>query len=121
MQCADTNKDGLLDYREFIERFHKPVHNLGNASRQHSNRTLHSLFLSGFHLCALIRQLSDILPSEPRLCQLREACRELSRHFENGSGCIEILGKSGRVERVYFPVRQSRAVQWSEQHIKVRL
>ena len=80
-----------------------------------------SLIISqGFHLCALIRQLSDILPTEPRLKQLREACFDLSKQFVNGSSCIEILGKSGHIECVYFPVRHSRALQWSEQHIKVR-
>ena len=30
MQCADTNKDGMLDYMEFTERFHTPAKNIGN-------------------------------------------------------------------------------------------
>jgi len=29
MQCADTNKDGMLDYMEFTERFHTPAKNIG--------------------------------------------------------------------------------------------
>ena len=29
MDCADTNKDGLLDYMEFTERFHQPAENIG--------------------------------------------------------------------------------------------
>ena len=29
MQCADTNKDGMLDYMEFTERFHAPAKNIG--------------------------------------------------------------------------------------------
>ena len=40
-------------------------------------------------------------------------------HFQQGMGSIEILGKSGRIERVYFDVKQSRLVQWNETQIKV--
>ena len=29
IELADTNKDGILDYQEFTERFHQPSHNLG--------------------------------------------------------------------------------------------
>ena len=30
MDCADTNRDGLLDYMEFTERFHQPAENIGS-------------------------------------------------------------------------------------------
>ncbi len=33
-------------------------------------------------------------------------------------GCIEILGKSRRVERVYFEVADSRRKQWKETQIQ---
>jgi len=33
-------------------------------------------------------------------------------------GCIEILGKSGRIERVYFEVKDTRLKQWKEAQIK---
>ena len=39
-------------------------------------------------------------------------------HFERNMGCIEILGKSGRVERVYFEVQKSRRQQWKETQIQ---
>ena len=39
-------------------------------------------------------------------------------HFERNMGCIEILGKSGRVERVYFEVQESRRQQWKETQIQ---
>ena len=29
MDCADVNKDGLLDYMEFTERFHQPAESIG--------------------------------------------------------------------------------------------
>ena len=41
-------------------------------------------------------------------------------HFELGMGSIEIQGKSGRIEKVYFDVKQSRLAQWNETQIKVR-
>ena len=41
-------------------------------------------------------------------------------HFEQGMGCIEIQGKSGRIERVYFEVKESRLIQWNETQIQVR-
>ena len=40
-------------------------------------------------------------------------------HFEQGMGSIEIQGKSGRIERVYFEVKQSRMAQWNDTQIKV--
>jgi len=49
MECADTNKDGLLDYKEFTERFHQPAESIG------------------FHLCVLIVHLLDHLPQDRRL------------------------------------------------------
>ncbi|CAI8034630.1 Ryanodine receptor 2 [Geodia barretti] len=102
MECADTNNDGLLDYTEFTERFHQPAENIG------------------FHLCVLIVHLSEHLPQEKRLAQFKTSCqgRELMEHFEQGMGCIEIQGKSGRIERVYFEVKQSRLAQWNETQIK---
>jgi Ca2+-binding EF-hand superfamily protein len=100
LQLADTNKDGLLDYQEFTERFHQPTHNLG------------------FHICALIQQLSDILPGDKRLEKFHEICSELFRHFESNLGCIELMGRSGRIERVYFHIKSSHAKQWEDQGIK---
>ena len=34
-------------------------------------------------------------------------------------GSIEIQGKSGRIERVYFEVREFQLAQWNETQIKV--
>ena len=39
-------------------------------------------------------------------------------HFERNMGCIEILGKSKRIERVYFEVKESRLKQWDEPQIQ---
>ena len=102
MECADTNKDGLLDYKEFTERFHQPAESIG------------------FHLCVLIVHLSDHLPQDRRLEQFKcsPQGRELMEHFQHNMGCIEILGKSKRIERVYFEVKESWLQQWEEAQIQ---
>ena len=102
MECADLNKDGLLDYLEFTERFYQPAANIG------------------FHLCVLIVHLSDHLPEDLRLEKFMSCpnAKQLMEHFEKNMGCIEILGKSKRIERVYFEVKESRLRQWDEPHIQ---
>ena len=102
MECADTNKDGLLDYKEFTERFHQPAESIG------------------FHLCVLIVHLSDHLPQDRRLERFKSSPqgRELMQHFQHNMGCIEILGKSKRIERVYFEVKESWLRQWEEAQIQ---
>ena len=54
MECADLNKDGLLDYLEFTERFHQPAKSIG------------------FHLCVLVVHLGDLLPSDSRLTAFKQ-------------------------------------------------
>ena len=102
MECADLNKDGLLDYLEFTERFYQPAANIG------------------FHLCVLIVHLSDHLPDDLRLEKFKccSNAKQLMEHFAKNMGCIEILGKSKRIERVYFEVKESRLRQWDEPHIQ---
>lgn len=102
MECADLNKDGLLDYMEFTERFHQPAKSIG------------------FHLCVLVVHLCDLLPNDKRLntFRLSPQIRDLMGHFEKNMGCIEILGKSRKIERVYFEVQQSRLQQWEEPQIQ---
>lgn len=102
MECADLNKDGLLDYLEFTERFHQPAKNIG------------------FHLCVLVVHLSDLQPADTRLTSFRcsPQIKDLMGHFESSLGCIEILGKSRKIERVYFKVHQSWLQQWEEPQIQ---
>lgn len=102
MECADLNKDGLLDYLEFTERFYQPAANIG------------------FHLCVLIVHLTDHLPDEKRLERFKSCpnAKQLMEHFEKNMGCIEIMGKSKRIERVYFEVKESRLRQWDEPQIQ---
>lgn len=45
--------------------------------------------------------------------------QELMLHFERRMGRIEILGKSGNIERVYFEVKESWLKQWKKTQIRV--
>ena len=133
MQLADTNKDGLLDYKEFTDRFHHPANNLGKPITVFETiKLLNNIYLSfnlsflflvvcvaGFHLCALIQQLSDILPNDQRVYKFRELAKDLFQHFKENMGCVEIMGKSQRIERVYFRIKNSRAKQWEDPAIRV--
>ena len=102
MECADLNNDGQLDYLEFTERFYQPAASIG------------------FHLCVLIVHLSDHLPEDLRLQRFKSCpnAKQLMEHFEKNMGCIEILGKSRRIERVYFEVKENRLRQWYEPQIR---
>ena len=42
-------------------------------------------------------------------------------YFEPYLGRIEIMGGAGRIERVYFEIKQSNIDQWEKPQIKVRL
>ncbi len=121
MQLADTNKDGLLDYKEFTNRFHQPAHNLGiiNVYWARITKIIVTTYIIGFHLCALFQQLSDILPNDPGVEKLTELGKNLFEHFKGRMGCVEIMGKSSRVERVYFRIKGSRSLQWNDPSIKV--
>ena len=72
-------------------------------------------------MCALLRQLFDIQPDNPTLVKINEHCRDLYKDFEDNMGCIEMRGKSCNIERVYFYIKSSHALQWNDQSIKVRL
>lgn len=72
-------------------------------------------------MCALLRQLFDIQPDNPTLVKINEHCQDLYKDFEDNMGCIEMRGKSCNIERVYFYIKSSHALQWNDQSIKVRL
>ena len=66
MDCADTNKDGLLDYTEFTERFHQPAENIGTlhaaynmcntyiAMYIHTYSIIHAIHMYNTLLCMYI-------------------------------------------------------------------
>ena len=53
-----------------------------------------------------------------RLEQFKRAGKGILDYFEDNIGKIEIKGKSGRMEKVYFEIENSRRKQWKDKQIK---
>ena len=89
LSCCEPNHDGLIDYRELTERFHNPAKEIG------------------FNLAVLLTNLSEHMPSDPRLQRFLEIASSVLNYFEPFLGRIEIMGSAKRVERVYFEIKES--------------
>ncbi|GIZ01914.1 hypothetical protein CEXT_680021 [Caerostris extrusa] len=100
MGCCESNHDGLIDYREFTERFHNPAKDIG------------------FNLAVLLTNLSEHMPNDPRLSRFLETASSVLNYFEPFLGRIEILGGANRIERVYFEIKESTINQWEKPQIK---
>ncbi|TGZ67043.1 hypothetical protein CRM22_004998 [Opisthorchis felineus] len=98
--CVDTNADGKVDFKEFTERFYNPAEDIG------------------FNFALLLTNLSEHVPFDPRLERLVEKARGVLDVFEPHLGRIEITGSNGRIERVYFEIRQQHIDQWEAPQIK---
>ena len=100
MSCCEPNHDGLIDYREFTDRFHNPAKEIG------------------FNLAVLLTNLSEHMTSDPRLQRFLETASSVLNYFENYLGRIEIMGSSKRIERVYFEIKEETINQWEKPQIK---
>ena len=103
MICGDTNRDGYIDYTEFLDRFLLRAEEIG------------------FNLVVLLQNLFEHLPktnSDFELNDLRNRGKELMEHFHNHLGSIEIIGKSKTVEKVYFQIPKSCRDQWGRSQIQ---
>ncbi|CAH8503543.1 unnamed protein product [Dicrocoelium dendriticum] len=98
--CVDTNADGKVDFKEFTERFYNPAEDIG------------------FNFALLLTNLSEHVPFDPRLERLVGKARGVLDVFEPHLGRIEIAGPNGRIERVYFEIRQQHIDQWEAPQIK---
>ncbi|KAA3679890.1 ryanodine receptor 2 [Paragonimus westermani] len=98
--CVDTNADGKVDFKEFTERFYNPAEDIG------------------FNFALLLTNLSEHVPFDPRLERLVGKARGVLDVFEPHLGRIEITGSNGRIERVYFEIRQQHIDQWEAPQIK---
>uniref|UniRef100_X1Z8I7 Ryanodine receptor n=1 Tax=Capitella teleta TaxID=283909 RepID=X1Z8I7_CAPTE len=101
MMCVDANQDGKVDFNEFTDRFHNPAKDIG------------------FNVAVLLTNLSEHIPNDPRLDRFIERARSVLDYFEPYLGRIEIMGGAGRIERVYFEIKQSHIDQWEKPQIKV--
>ena len=103
MRCGDTNRDGFIDYAEFLDRFLLRAEEIG------------------FNLVVLLQNLFEHLPktnSDFELVDLRNRGKELMEHFSHHLGSIEIIGKSRTVEKVYFQIPKSCRDQWARSQIQ---
>ncbi|RNA06223.1 ryanodine receptor [Brachionus plicatilis] len=100
LMCVDTNQDGKIDFNEFTERFHNPAKDIG------------------FNMAVLLTNLSEHMSHEPRFERLMKKASSFLSYFEPFLGRIEITGSSGRIERVYFQIKESNIEQWNKPQIK---
>jgi ryanodine receptor 2 len=98
--CVDANLDGKIDIKEFSERFHEPAKEIG------------------FNLAVLLTNLSEHMSHDVRLDNLMKKASSFLSYFEPYLGRIEITGSSGRIERVYFEIKESSIEQWNKPQIK---
>lgn len=49
--------------------------------------------------------------------KLKGAGKGILNYFKDNIGKIEIMGKSGRMEKVYFEIESSRRKQWKDKQI----
>lgn len=100
LSCCEPNHDGLIDYREFIDRFHQPAKDIG------------------FNLAVLLTNLTEHITNEPRLQRFLDSAGSVLKYFEPYLGRIEIMGSSNRIERVYFEIKESTLDQWAKPQIQ---
>ena len=100
LMCVDTNLDGKIEFNEFTERFHNPAKDIG------------------FNMAVLLTNLSEHMSHDVRLDRLMKKASGFLAFFEPYLGRIEITGSSGRIERVYFEIKESNIEQWNKPQIK---
>ncbi len=98
--CVDTNQDGKIDFNEFTQRFHDPSKDIG------------------FNMAVLLTNLSEHMSHDARFERLMKKASSFLSYFEPFLGRIEITGSSGRIERVYFEIKESNIEQWNKPQIK---
>ncbi|XP_053540880.1 ryanodine receptor 2 isoform X2 [Ictalurus punctatus] len=100
LSCAETDENELLDYEEFVERFHEPAKDIG------------------FNVAVLLTNLSEHMPHDSRLQTFLELAESVLNYFQPYLGRIEIMGSAKRIERVYFEISESSRTQWEKPQVK---
>ncbi|KAG1972845.1 ryanodine receptor [Pimephales promelas] len=100
LSCAETAKSDLLDYPDFVTRFHEPAKEIG------------------FNMAVLLTNLSEHMPNDARLQNFLELADSVLKYFYPHLGRIEILGSGKRIERVYFEISESSRTQWEKPQVK---
>lgn len=99
LSCAETAKSDLLDYPDFVTRFHEPAKEIG------------------FNMAVLLTNLSEHMPNDARLQNFLELADSVLKYFHPHLGRIEILGSGKRIERVYFEISESSRTQWEKPQV----
>lgn len=100
LSCAEPDENELLDYEEFVERFHEPAKDIG------------------FNVAVLLTNLSEHMPHDSRLQTFLELAESVLNYFQPYLGRIEIMGSAKRIERVYFEISESSRTQWEKPQVK---
>ncbi|XP_028826293.1 ryanodine receptor 2 isoform X5 [Denticeps clupeoides] len=100
LSCVETDENELLDYEEFVERFHEPAKDIG------------------FNVAVLLTNLSEHMPHDSRLQTFLELAESVLNYFQPYLGRIEIMGSAKRIERVYFEISESSRTQWEKPQVK---
>ncbi|XP_052009298.1 ryanodine receptor 2 [Xyrauchen texanus] len=100
LSCAETGETELLDYPDFVARFHEPAKDIG------------------FNVAVLLTNLSEHMPNDVRLQNFLELADSVLKYFQPHLGRIEILGSGKRIERVYFEISESSRTQWEKPQVK---
>uniref|UniRef100_A0A671MXC6 Ryanodine receptor 2-like n=1 Tax=Sinocyclocheilus anshuiensis TaxID=1608454 RepID=A0A671MXC6_9TELE len=100
LSCAETAESELLDYPDFVTRFHEPAKDIG------------------FNVAVLLTNLSEHMPNDGRLQNFLELADSVLKYFHPHLGRIEILGSGKRIERVYFEISESSRTQWEKPQVK---
>ncbi|CAB1344052.1 unnamed protein product [Coregonus sp. 'balchen'] len=100
LSCAEPDENELLDYEEFVERFHEPAKDIG------------------FNVAVLLTNLSEHMPHDTRLQTFLELAESVLNYFQPYLGRIEIMGSAKRIERVYFEISESSRTQWEKPQVK---
>ncbi len=99
LSCAETVESELLDYPDFVKRFHEPAKDIG------------------FNVAVLLTNLSEHMPNDGRLQNFLELADSVLKYFHPHLGRIEILGSGKRIERVYFEISESSRTQWEKPQV----
>ncbi|XP_056888735.1 ryanodine receptor 2 isoform X2 [Takifugu flavidus] len=100
LSCAETDENEVLDYKEFVDRFHEPAKDIG------------------FNVAVLLTNLSEHMPHDTRLQSFLELADSVLNYFQPYLGRIEIMGSAKRIERVYFEISESSRTQWEKPQVK---
>ncbi|KAF3691469.1 Ryanodine receptor 2 [Channa argus] len=125
LSCAETDENELLDYEEFVERFHEPAKIFqylmrNNEIRKTEIETTLNCYLKdiGFNVAVLLTNLSEHMPHDTRLQTFLELAESVLNYFQPYLGRIEIMGSAKRIERVYFEISESSRTQWEKPQVK---